>query len=153
MSNVSWTDAASSVIGPAIVVGPLTGAIGGIGISIFVIGSEILAGGNVAGDMVSGTLTAIGMGGILGLFIAFPACLIFGTIMFHWSTRHDMCRNYLVWAAFGMIAGLSTSAIFGLIFNDMTWTRTAWLSTPLGAIGAAICRWMVDQKLRDLSER
>lgn len=127
---------------PALLVGPFTGVLGGLLLTIVMLfGPGGMGGAGIA-------ILAMFVGSILGLLVATPVAFVTGVALL-WMTAWDSrWASRRTWVATGLVIGAAIGAVAGIVGTDAAgWIVTVVILATLGATGAWLCRIMVDDKL------
>ena len=139
---MSWGKAILAVLGPATLIGPMLGVAGGVLFALILALAE-------SEEFLPGFFVAVTFfGGILGVFIATPICLLAGTVLLKLSQRREILARRRVWAGVGAGAGLLAGLLVGLLSEDIGFAVVLSATAAiLGALGGWLCRWMVRRQI------
>lgn len=155
MNRISWGEALRVVIGPALLVGPLVGAIGAFLIFVAVVVISAATESGSTEGIGSIVVFAIMYGAILGVFIASPFCVLFGTVAFKQAIEYPAWQQYRYWLALGCAPGLIIVAVIAMTGEAdaefLGWATVLLVAT--GMIGAAICRRMLEKRFDEFALR
>jgi hypothetical protein len=135
-----------AMIRPALLVGPFMGVLGGL----FLIALMLFGpGGGGAGIAI----IAMFVGSILGLIVATPVAFVAGTLLLRMAAWDSRWASRPTWGGTGLVIGATIGAVLGIVGTDAVgWVVTVAVLAILGAIGALLCRSMVDDKLANSSD-
>lgn len=153
MTRIRWGEALRAVFVPALLIGPLVGAIGACGLFLYFALLAFMEGADVTEGLLATVSKGTLIGVVLGLAIASPTCLLFALIGVRVGRAHVFWRSYRAWSLVGACVGAVTGLIYavsvplelgGLIYSLLFFGS-------LGLIGAAFCRWMLRKKFASFS--
>lgn len=139
---MSWGEAVRKMIAPALLAGPLVGALGALAILVLAfVASEGAGVGSIA-------LLVLIVGLILGLLVATPLALVGGAAMLRMAAGDGRWAMWRAWAIAGFAIGGAAGLVFGLLTRDVENIAviSAFLAF-LGLAGAMVCRRMLTRSV------
>ena len=139
---MTWGAAIMAMIRPALLVGPLLGLVGAV----------VLAGIGSATSGFEGAffilLYAAVIGVVLGLIVATPLALVFGSILLHVASANEQWSRRWVWALLGLVVGAVAGGLIGMLDGDMaTMAVVAGICGALGALGGFVARVLLRDRV------
>ena len=137
-----------TMIGPALLIGPLLGVLGGVAFFLLAL-TDSGSGGAGAGGVA---MLMVIFGSVLGLFIATPLAVVAGAAMLRMSANGSRWAMRRAWACAGLIIGGVTGAFVGSLTGDADGFLGIFsVLAMLGTVGALISRRMLSTKIDALN--